>query len=278
MTCINVLVLQPDLRRLAPESNLVAMRRLAHEALTDKRADLIVLPEVFDGSTPSADAEHDDAVAESCWTFVSDLAAEARAIVVGGSVVRRSPDGGLRNVCMVADRQGRLAGDYAKRKLFATERDSRIPGQAPGIVAVDGVRIGVLICADLWFPELARELSGRVDILCVPAKTIVPASEHVAYAQALWRAMALTRSAENVMPVVVSDWCRAEHDIGMTAGAATINDPSARPDVDRIQVGLDDGRAGSLWAEVDLDAIGEIRQYRQAMGLLTRDDQGDAVA
>ncbi len=277
MTRINVLALQPNLQGLAPETNVLAIRRLVDATLSAGEVDLIVLPEVFDGSTPSSDADLDEAVAGSCWSFVADLAAKAGAIVVGGSVARRSSAGALHNVCLIADRQGKLVGEYAKRMLFATELDSRTPGEAAAIVEVEGVRIGVLICADLWFPELARELSGWIDVLCVPAKTIVAGAEHVSYARTLWWSMAMTRSAENAMPVVVADWCQSEHEMGMTAGASSINDPARRPDVARMQLRLEDGRQGVLRAEVDLDAIREIRQYRQAMGLLAGDDPGDAI-
>jgi len=202
--------------------------------------------------------------------FVADLARVAEAHVVGGSVVRRDDGGRVTNTSFVADRTGRIVGEYAKRMLFATEADRRTPGRTPGVFDLGDLRVGVLICSDLWHPELARELAGRVDVLCVPAKTTVASSEFVVYARTLWWSMAVTRSVENVLPLVVADWCERDHQTVHTSGGSSVNDPSGRPDVARLQRRIESGSPGHLVGRIDLDAVAQIRQYREAVGLLTR--------
>ena len=247
------------------------------DALTaSTKLDLVVLPEAVDGSVPDVDRDDpQDTDVCDAREFVADLARATGAHVIGGSVVRRDDHGRITNTCFVADRAGRIVGEYAKRKLFATEADRRTPGRTPGVFDLGDLRVGVLICSDLWHPELARELAGRVDVLCVPAKTTVASSEFVAYARTLWWSMAMTRSVENVLPLVVADWCEQAHPTVYTSGGSSVNDPSGRPDVDRLQHRLETGRPGHLVCQIDLDAVAQIRQYREAVGLLTRNGSAD---
>jgi predicted amidohydrolase len=142
------------------------------------------------------------------------------------------------------------------------------------------VRVGVLICGDLWEPALARELVDQVDLLCVPAKTTVPTDRYTEYARRLWWNLALTRAMENALPIVVSDWAEARHEaaaladgtkvrsVHHTSGGASINDPGRRPRFNEIQQVLPRGEPGLLAATIDLDAVARFRDYRRSMGLL----------
>jgi len=271
LASITVGILQPRLERLACAANFETLGVMVDDLVSERAMDLIVLPEAMDGAVPDLGSQTAaTAEAPDGPSFVADLARRARAHVVGGSVAHVRDDGQVVNACFVADRTGRLVGQYDKRKLFATEADTRTPGQGPGVFDLDGLRVGVLICADLWHPELARELGGRVDVLCVPAKTTVSSVDFVPYARTLWWSMAMTRSVENALPILVSDWCEQAHGTYVTAGASSLNDPAGRPDVARLQRRMDQGRSGVLVGEIDLDAVAQIRQYRQAVGLLDR--------
>lgn len=262
---IRVAALQPSLGWLEPERNRQTIRDMANQTAAAQPLDLLVLPEAFDGAPPELHVPNDP---DGHVEFIADLARSTNACVVGGSVAYRSHDGRIFNSSFVAERTGRIAGEYAKRKLFSAELSTRTAGRTPGIFELQGLRIGVLICSDLWFPELARELLDRVDILCVPAKTSVPSAEFVHYARTIWLSLAMTRAVENVVPVVVSDWCKQKHPTGYTSGASSLNDPAGRPETIRLQRHLPDGRAGVLVAELDLDAVDGIRKYRKATGLL----------
>jgi predicted amidohydrolase len=265
---VTVAALQPSLSWLSPEANFLAVREMAVELAQTGPVDVIVLPEAFDGVPAEMDTSH---TSDAARDFVAALARDVRAHIVGGSVACRRSSGQVVNACFVADRRGRIVGEYLKRRLFATELVTRIAGESPGIFDLDGLRVGVLICSDLWYPDLARELCGRVDLVCVPSKTTVRSADSVLYARTLWWSLAMTRAVENVLPVAVSDWCNKAHAMHHTAGAASLNDPAGRPDVARVQQRIQDGAAGFLMGRVDLDAVGQIRKYRQSVGLLPAD-------
>lgn len=78
---------------------------------------------------------------------------------------------------------------YRKAHLFLDEKDLFDPGDSPfPVFTVAGVRMGMLICFDYFFPESSRSLALKgAQIVCHPANLVLD------YAQ--W--MTLTRAAEN---------------------------------------------------------------------------------
>jgi len=265
---IRVVTLQPSLAWHTPQANFGAIETAVLKAVAHQRIDLLVLPEAFDG-TP-VELQDCDISAET-FSFLEELARKAHAFLVGGSVACRRPNGQVVNACPILDPGGRRIGEYAKRKLFAAELDFRTAGNSPGIYNLGEFRLGVLICSDLWYPELARELMGQVDILCVPTKTTVASVDYVSYARTVWWSLALTRSVENALPVVVSDWCEKGHATHFTSGATSISDPAGRPDPFKLQQKVSDGSEGFILAEIDLEAVREIQAYRRGVGLLPPD-------
>jgi len=265
---LSIAVLQPPLVLLDAEANRKAIERQVAESVGERAVGLVVLPEIFSG-WPAA---LEDVRAAESRAFVGALARQFSVRVVGGSL--GWADAGRRyNVCVVVDRAGREVGSYAKRIPFGREQGLVSPGSAAGVFEVDGIRLGVLICGDLWRPELARELMDRIDVLCVPARSGVAADTHVRYAQMLWRNLALTRAMENGLPVVVADWPQARHELDgkehFTSGGSSVVDPSARPDVRRLQRTIEG--TGAILADIDLEAIASFRDYRRSVGLVPVD-------
>jgi predicted amidohydrolase len=136
-------------------------------------ADLVVLPElvatgyVLDREALWARAEStaDPGPVLSVW------AAEARTLgitVVGGFAER---DGDrLFNAVAVVRPDGTIAGTYRKLHLFGRERDVFAPGdRGLPVFEVGGIRLGVVVCYDLRFPEAVRIHALRdVDVVAVP--------------------------------------------------------------------------------------------------------------
>jgi predicted amidohydrolase len=280
---VRVAALQPALDWLRPMPNMHMLRRMAEDVVRTHGADVLVLPETFSGLP----CDYDEGVAaRQARQFLSTLAKACRANVIGGSIDYPHDDGARRNTCFVVDRDGREVGRYDKRVLFARELDARQAGSGAGLFELDAgpvrIRVGVLICADLWDPALARELMGRSDLLCVPAKTTVPSDRHVEYARSLWWNLALTRAMENGLPVAVSDWAERRHeskrlvegtmirDVHFTCGGGSLCDPSGRTEMARIQQTIARGAPGVLTAAIDLDAVARFREYRQSVGLLPK--------
>lgn len=86
----------------------------------------------------------------------------------------RRAAGVYHNSAVVIDRQGRIAGHYRKMHIpddpAYYEKYYFTPGDLGfAAVAVEGLRIGVLICWDQWFPEAARlTAAAGADLLFYP--------------------------------------------------------------------------------------------------------------
>lgn len=113
------------------------------------------------------------------------------------------PDGDrVCNTAYILDR-GELVGTYRKIHLFSLMNEDRnITGGNRWLVVDTSVgRIGVFICYDLRFPELARRLAVEgAEILVVPGEWPKPREEH-------WRTLLKARAIENQLFVVAANCC-----------------------------------------------------------------------
>ncbi|MGH3449446.1 MAG: nitrilase-related carbon-nitrogen hydrolase, partial [Haloechinothrix sp.] len=101
-------------------------------------------------------------------TALSATAARLGLTVVAGFPER---DGDrMYNAAAVFGPGGELAGVYRKLHLFAGEAGVFEPGdRGLPVFDVDGLRIGVLICFDLRFPEAVRIMAmQQADLVAVP--------------------------------------------------------------------------------------------------------------
>lgn len=98
--------------------------------------------------------------------FVTGLAEAARrhrvAVIAG---VFEPGDGRVRNTAVALDAAGEIRAAYRKIHLFdsfgARESELVAPGSEPTVVELAGVRVGLITCYDVRFPELARALVDR---------------------------------------------------------------------------------------------------------------------
>ncbi len=143
-----------------PSTNL----KRAREALSRAEgADLAIFPE----ATLTRYGRRVTGLAEPLdGPFVSGLAEAAREhglAVIAGTF--EPGDGRVRNTAVALDAQGELRSAYRKIHLFdsfgAKESDLVEPGAEPAVVELAGLRIGLITCYDVRFPELARALVDR---------------------------------------------------------------------------------------------------------------------
>ena len=125
----------------------------------------------------------------------------AYGMVLVGSLPE--PDGDkVCNTAYVMDR-GQLVGKYRKIHLFSLMNEDRFftGGDAWLLADTHLGKIGVFICYDLRFPELARRLAVEgAEILVVPAEWPKPREHH-------WRALLTARAIENQLFVVSANSC-----------------------------------------------------------------------
>jgi predicted amidohydrolase len=94
------------------------------------------------------------------------LAAQLQLWVVLGSAHKLTPPNKPHNCLYLINPQGHIKDRYDKR--FCTERDLNYytPGNSFVIFEISNVRCALLICFDLRFPELYRELK-KLDVQCI---------------------------------------------------------------------------------------------------------------
>ena len=76
----------------------------------------------------------------------------------------------LKNIAVLYDREGKIAGIYEKIQLPDSETEQgAVPGNAFPVFTTDFGKIGILICWDSAFPEIARMLAvNGAEILFCP--------------------------------------------------------------------------------------------------------------
>jgi nitrilase len=262
-----VCTIQPVIYWQEPARTFDSIASLLAQAAAAAPLDVAVLPEHFD-ATPAPDGDHTHW--QTAQDFAAALARRHRINLVAGSVERWDTAEQARvNTTVIYDRDGCELGRYDKRRLFGFEKRRNVRAGSDALVLeVEGTRLGVLICSDLWHPELARHLATQVELLCVPAQTTIRPESGPAYARMLWHTLAMTRAQENVLAVVVSDQAATSQAPFRCGGVSSITDPGAEPVLSEIQQVLADGGEGYLWARLDLQRLARFRSYRRENGLL----------
>ncbi len=160
-------------------------------ALTNARADLVVLPEMcltgymFESREALAASAEPVPDGPSCQRLAGLCRKLDLGIVFG---LAEKAEDRLYNSAVLITRRGELHV-YRKSHLFLDEKDIFNPGDTPfPVFEVDDVKVGMLVCFDYIFPESGRSLAlNGAQVVCHPSNLVLD------YAQ--W--MTLTRAAEN---------------------------------------------------------------------------------
>ncbi|XWS17603.1 hypothetical protein CRYUN_Cryun33cG0081200 [Craigia yunnanensis] len=164
------------------ERNIGHTRKAIEEA-AQKGAQLVLLPEIWNSpysndSFPvyaeDIDAGYD---ASPSTAMLSEVSSRLKITIVGGSIPERCGDK-LYNTCCVFGTDGKLKAKHRKIHLFDIDIPGKITfmesktltaGETPTIVDTDVGRIGIGICYDIRFQELAMIYAARgAHLLCYP--------------------------------------------------------------------------------------------------------------
>ena len=188
--------LQQSISPCQPEENLKRALYLAGSALAEG-ARILVFPELFltgfcyEPGLQASPSAQDMPPYHSLDPF--RLLAEQHDCLIMGTI--RSA---RQNLGFCLDREGLQL--RPKIHPFGEERGHFSGGEfiTPADTAYG--RMGIQICYDLRFPEVARSLAlEEADILVTPAQ--FPAPRH-----RQWRALAIARAIENQMPHLACNW------------------------------------------------------------------------
>lgn len=146
-------------------------------ALQGIAADLIVLPELAFTGYHFKDREEalrlaEDPGASETVDALRGLCRQQDLYLVTGFAEKRR-DRVYNSALLIGP--GGIEHIYRKLHLFDTEKDHFDPGDTPLIVQeVRGARLGMMICFDWAFPEIARVLALQgADILCHPSNLVL---------------------------------------------------------------------------------------------------------
>lgn len=127
----------------------------------------------------------------------------------------------IYNTAVVVSR-GNYVGKYRKIHLSDLEKKLFDRGRENPVFEVEGLKIGVQICFDLWFPEISREqLRQGAEVLCVLANFGGDTTYHISRIRAI----------ENLTPLVLCNRVGRETIPGMKAdflGKSTAIDASGQ--------------------------------------------------
>jgi len=251
-------VVQPLVDPDVPEEARVGEAAGYIASAAEAGADLVLFPEgypgplritsVYDAAPAIAEAAREAGVA-ACW-----------------SRVERCADDTWRKVAYVTGSDGEQLLRYerahpATGDVHPTLSGTHLtPGDGFGLVTAGGVRIGVLICSELWVPEIARTLALEgAEVILAPAgggfHRVAPN----------WQLVTRARAVENQCYVAMT-----QHLFGDETGAALVAGP------EKIEESL--GQPGMMVADLDLtrvrwlrntdDSMDEPKQFDSLPGLL----------
>ncbi len=224
----------------------VKLIRQAHEA----GADLLVLPE----GILARDITDPDIVLKTAQPldgpFMAQLLAESRKSNLTIMMCVHVPTGGQRVFNnLVTIRGGEVISQYLKLHLydaFAAKESTNVqPGViVPELIEVAGLKLGLMTCYDLRFPELARRHAvDGADVLILPAAWVKGPGK-----EAHWEVLVTARALENTCYLVAVGEC-GERNIG----ASMVVDP----------LGVAVVRAGEapalIFAEIEPERISHAR-------------------
>lgn len=245
---MKVACLQMDMKLGKPDENFAHAKKLIARAMEEK-PDVLVLPETWNtGFFPQENlAQLCDQDGKLVKQEIGALAKQYSVNIVAGSVSNQREER-IYNTAMVFDRQGRCAASYDKTHLFTPmgEHLSYTPGDHLCRFQLDGVDCGLVICYDIRFPELTRNLTvPGLDMLFVVSQWPKARTFHL-------RSLTTARAIENQMFVVCCNSCG-------TAGETVYGGNSAVIDPWGETMALAGEQEEILFADCNLDVLQQIR-------------------
>lgn len=237
--------------------NLSRARKLVKEA-AGQGGNVVLLPECFNSPYgTSYFSGYSERIPGESTQLLSELAKENKVYLVGGSIPEE--DGGkLYNSCTVFDPEGKMLLKHRKIHLFDIsvpgkihfqESETLSPGNSLSMFDTPFCKIGVGICYDIRFAELAQLYTRKGCQLLV-----YPGAFNMTTGPAHWELLQRARAVDNQVYVATASPARDETASYVAWGHSTVVSPW----------GEVVSKAGSeesiIYADIDLQYLSEIRQ------------------
>ncbi|WP_075180657.1 deaminated glutathione amidase [Pantoea sp. 1.19] len=231
------------------QENAATCAQLMQQA-AQAQADLLVLPEAV-LARDNADPDWGVNAAQPLdGPFMQRLLAQSRGQALTTLFTLHVPDGRDR-VCntLVALRDGDIVARYDKLHLydaFAVQESRRVSaGQTlPALLSVGGMKVGLMTCYDVRFPELARRLAlDGAEVLVLPSAWVRgPLKEHH------WQVLVAARALENTCYMVAVGECGPRN-----IGSSRVVDPLG------VTIACAAEAPALLFAELSRERLAEVR-------------------
>lgn len=214
-------IYQMDIIAGKPDANRMKVSHWLEAEMKENKPDIVVLPEMW---TTAYTLKALDKVADrdgaKTKSFLKELALTFNVNIIGGSVANMK-DGKFYNSSFVYSRSGELVYEYDKIHLvpMLNEHDFLAGGEkVPEVFELEGIKMGLIICYDLRFPEIIRSLAlDGAQVLHIVAEWPAARTRH-------WKVLQTARAIENQMYVVSANRV-GEYDGVEFAGASMAIDP-----------------------------------------------------
>jgi predicted amidohydrolase len=175
------------------QENLEQFAKLIDQAGASK-ADIVCLPEAITLIGRGSDyLGNTEPIPGPSTEFLGKVAAKNHTYIVAGLLER---DGkAAYNTAVLIGRDGKLIGKYRKICLPYPESNGGLaPGHETPVFDTDFGKVGMMVCWDVSYPEIARELAARgAEIILMP----------------IWggnETLCRARAIENQVPLVISSY------------------------------------------------------------------------
>lgn len=214
---------------------------------------IAVLPEMW---TSGYDLENIESLAfhnlEGVKEEIAKLAVKYKVNIVAGSVPNIKEGTGVLNTAFVVDKNGELIYEYSKIHLVPMLKEPEFlkgGDVSAGTFDLLGDKAGLVICYDLRFPELFRDLALE------DAKVIFVVAEWPAERTEHWLTLLKARAIENQCYIVGSNTFGTQPNGTTFAGNSIIINPFGEV--------LGQGSADEeelVEADIDLEYIAQVRE------------------
>ncbi|MGA2401239.1 MAG: carbon-nitrogen family hydrolase [Syntrophobacteraceae bacterium] len=178
---------------------------------------LAVLPEMWSCSFPYPVLREMAKETPAILDRMSKIAKDKRLVIAGS--LPEAQNETIFNTSYLINSTGKIAGKYRKVHLFSLYNEQRYfsEGTSAEVFSTSIGKIGLMICYDLRFPELARRLAiDGAEIICVSALWPLVRIDH-------WSLLLRARAVENQLFVIGCNGCGAEEKITWGGASAVIS-------------------------------------------------------
>lgn len=239
------------------KQNLLKASKLVSEISLEK-PDIVILPEMFSCPYNSCNFPlYAEEEGDYSFNFLSNIAKTNNIYLIAGSIPEKEGDK-IYNTSYVFNRQGDKIGKHRKIHLFDIdiknkqkfkESDTLSAGNEVTVFDTEFGKIGLCICYDFRFPELARLMVNK------GAKAIiVPASFNMTTGPAHWHIMFRSRALDNQVYTIGCSPSRDYNSSYISYGHSLIVSPFGE-----ILCELDE-KENLITYSIDLDYIDQVRE------------------